>query len=120
MKTKVKINNDPLLIERIVRNVLNNALKYSNGKILISARVQKQSLIIRVIDNGCGIAADEQNLIFNDFYQSNKIINNRNDGAGLGLGIVLRIVNLLKGSIKLRSKQNCYTAFEIKLPLVYG
>ncbi len=115
-----KIKNDALLLERIVRNLLNNAMKYTKGKILLSVRVKHQELIVRIIDNGCGIAKDEQNLIFNDFYQSNKIINNRSNGAGLGLGIVLRIVKLLKGNIKLRSKLNAYTAFEIRLPLING
>ena len=116
---KIKINNDPLLIERIVRNLLNNALKYTKGKILISARKQNNLLIIRVIDNGCGIATKEKFLIFNDFYQSNEIANNnKHNGAGLGLGIVRRIVKLLKGEIKLRSKINYYTAFEVKIPLI--
>ena len=107
------IYTDYILLERIVRNLLSNAIKYNRGKILISCHQMHQKVVIRIIDNGCGIKKSEQQKVFKEFYQSSEIENNRNLGAGLGLSIVNRIAKILNIKIKLRSNFGYYTAVEI-------
>jgi len=124
LSIKSKINaeviiSDNLLIERIIRNLLSNAQKYAHSSILVTINTQNEHLIIRVIDDGCGIDVAEQEKIFADFYQSKDIPDNRNQGAGLGLGIVKRIVKMLNGDIRLKSRPNCYSAFQITLPIKF-
>lgn len=112
-----QIDSDPLLIERIVRNLFSNALKYAKSKILLSCRKEGNSALIRIIDDGVGIKRDELKLIFEEFYQSSSIKDNRGNGAGLGLCIVSRIAALLNAKIRVRSKFGVYTAFQIEIPL---
>ncbi len=111
------ISSDPLLIERVVRNLFSNALKYAKNKIFLSCRPENGHAKIRIIDNGVGINPEEISLIFDEFYQSGNIENNRDNGVGLGLSIVKRITRLLNASIRVRSKPGAYTAFELSLPL---
>lgn len=111
------LSSDPVLIERIIRNLFSNALKYSKNKILLSCSREQNRAVIRVIDNGPGISDAEIERIFDEFYQSTAIENNRSQGAGLGLSIVKRIAGLLNGQIRVRSLPGAYTAFEISFPL---
>ncbi|MBE6445254.1 MAG: PAS domain-containing protein [Alphaproteobacteria bacterium] len=113
----VSVCFDAVLLERIIRNLMSNAIKYTKGKILLTCRLYKNNIVIRIVDNGCGIKYVEQNKIFDDFYQSKDVEGNQNSGCGLGLGIVRRIVFLLNGKIKVKSVLGKYCAFEIKLPL---
>lgn len=112
----VWIYSDYLLIERIIRNLLSNALKYTKNKIIISCSKQKEYIVIRIIDNGVGIDSIDARKIFEDFYQSQKIANNRQMGAGLGLSIVKKLTTTLKGKIKMRSSVGKYTVFSLYLP----
>ena len=112
-----RIASDPLLIERVVRNLFSNALKYAKHKILLSCRSDKDTARIRIIDDGIGIKTDELKLIFEEFYQSGNVEDNRSNGAGLGLSIVKRIAILLGAEIRVRSKFGAYSAFELKIPL---
>ena len=109
----IKIYSDEILIERVVRNLLSNAFKFAKSKILIHTSKEKNYLILRVIDDGCGIKKNYQDKVFDDFYQADKW----DSGSGLGLGIVMRIVKILGGRIKLRSKYGFYCTFEVVLPL---
>lgn len=111
----VYIDSDPLLIERIIRNFLSNAVKYTTDKVLISCRNLPSGAVIRVADNGVGIKEEEQCHIFDEFYQSCSIPNNRKNGAGLGLSIVKKIAGILDASISVRSKPNAYTIFSLHL-----
>ena len=110
----MKIYSDEILLERVVRNLLSNAFKFAKSKILIHTSKENNYLKIRVIDDGDGIKPENQDRVFDDFYQADKW----DTGSGLGLGIVLRIVKIFGGDIKLRSKYGCYCAFEIILPLI--
>ncbi|MBE6452102.1 MAG: PAS domain-containing sensor histidine kinase [Alphaproteobacteria bacterium] len=109
----LSICNDEVLVERVVRNLVNNAFKFAKNKVLISTLKKNNYIKIWIIDDGQGIDKCEQNKVFNDFYQ----VKRDDNGIGLGLGIVLRIVNVLRGKIRLRSKYGEYCAFEVKLPL---
>ena len=113
----IRLNSDAVLIERLVRNLFSNALKYAHGKILLSCRRFRRQAQIRIIDNGVGISAEDIRHIFEEFYQSRQVRNNRTMGAGLGLNIVQKIADLLGAKIRVRSKLGAYTAFEVTLPI---
>ncbi len=109
------LDSDAVLIERIIRNFLSNAIKYTKNKIIISCYKYNKKIVIRVLDNGIGIAQNEINEIFEDFYQSRQIKNNRKNGAGLGLSIVKKIAGLLNGKISVKSNEGKYTVFSLSL-----
>lgn len=109
--------SDEVLLERIIRNLMSNALKYTKNKILLSCTKEHGLLKVRIADNGIGIALAERQKIFEEFYQNKDIEGNRNLGAGLGLNIVRRIADLLGADIKVRSRVGEYTIFEVSQPL---
>lgn len=111
----ITIFSDPLLIERIVRNLLSNAFKYARNTVKISCFKGGKYIYITVSDNGIGIHADEQKQIFDEFYQSRNIPDNRRKGAGLGLNIVKKIAGILGAEIKVRSCPGRYTVFSLRL-----
>ena len=106
-----KIYSDPILLERLLRNLLNNAFKYTKNKVLFGAKLSGKSITIKIIDNGCGISPQELDKIFQDFYQSPQQPICRIQGVGLGLGIVKRIAKLLKTTVNIYSipeKGSCF------------
>ncbi len=111
------VETDSFLLERIIRNLFSNALKYAKHKILISCHKNGGEACIRIIDDGCGIKEQEQRLIFEEFYQSKEVKDNRSNGAGLGLSIVKRLAVLLEAKVHIRSRHEHYSAFEVRIPL---
>lgn len=107
--------SDPILIERVIRNLLNNAFKYTKNKILLGIRNCGDKVCILVMDNGCGIASEDMNNIFQDFYQSRQHIRQKKQGAGLGLAIVSRIARLLKTEIIVKSKPGQGSCFSFTI-----
>lgn len=107
--------SDPILLENILRNLIDNAIKYtSNGGILISCRRRKNHQIwIEVIDTGVGISADNQDFIFEEFYQINNMQRDRRQGLGLGLAIVKRQASLLGHKLLVKSKQDKGSLFRL-------
>ncbi len=99
------------LVEKIIRNLVDNALKFSKTKVLI----KNIKGCFWVIDDGIGINKISQKQIFEDFYQSDRLICDKNDGMGLGLGIVNCSVKLIGGSINFKSLENGYTIFKVCL-----
>ena len=95
------LESDRQLLERIVANLLANAIKFARHKVLLSARIRQQAIWIEVRDDGLGIALDEQAAIFSPFYRSKTA--NRTPGIGLGLAIVQRLLNSLQYKIELIS-----------------
>lgn len=113
-----KVYSDPVLIERIIRNYISNALKYTQNKLLIGCKRSGTKLKITVIDNGPGIKTDEQKLIFDEFYQSSNIPDNKKNGSGLGLTIVKRISDLLGAEVGVDSKPGEGSSFWLELDLI--
>ena len=109
------VYSDPICIERIIRNLLSNALKYNGGKIIFGSRQKKKHIRIFVIDNGCGISSNEIDKIFTDFYQSKQI--NRHNGVGLGLAICKRLAQIIGTSIEVTSIEGRGTCFSFLLPI---
>jgi signal transduction histidine kinase len=115
---------DPMLMQRVLDNLLTNALKYSKGKpvIVLGAYIDQDSspnkLIIYVKDNGIGIAKKHLPHIFDRSYTANKSRTpNSSNGSGFGLSIVKSIVEHHDGLITCESEQGVGSRFEIQLNL---
>lgn len=112
------VHSDPLLVERVVRNLLSNAFKYTKNKVLIGCKKEKSHIRIVVMDNGAGISKKELKLIYNEFYQSENIPDNQRNGTGLGLSIVKKISDVLDLDIKVKSELGHGANFSFRLPLI--
>ena len=104
----VMIFQDQFLIERIVRNLLENALKYAHSQI----KIGNDGRSFWVADDGHGISKNEQKHIFNKFYQCDTL-NDIKRGSGLGLNIVYQIAQAIDAKIKFRSRSGKGTVFKI-------
>ncbi len=107
--------SDPILLRRIVGNLVSNAVKYTRrGGVLLAARSKKGSCSIEVWDTGLGIAPVHQHEIFREFYKVPSHAGTE-DGFGLGLYIVARLAAILGHPISLRSKPGHGTVFRMML-----
>ena len=111
--------SDPILLTRIVRNLLNNAIKHTQqGRILLTCRKQGQKVHIAIWDTGPGIPENELENIFSEFYQLNNPQRDRNLGIGLGLAIVQRLAKLLNTEVQVQSQVNKGSVFSLNIELV--
>ena len=110
-----KINSDEFLVERILRNFISNALKYTKNKIIIVCKKNKNNIKIMVMDNGIGVSEEEISLIFNPYYQSPKILDNQHNGSGLGLAIAKKTANILGAEVGVLSKPEHGSCFYVKI-----
>ncbi len=109
---------DPGLLERVLRNLLSNALRYApSGRVLLGARRRGDRLQIEVWDSGIGIADQHIDRIFQDFYQVGNAARDRREGLGLGLSIAKRLVTMMGGSIDVTSSLGRGSRFTVSLPL---
>lgn len=113
------ITSDPQLLERILMNLVGNAIRYTypNGCVMIACRRRGNLLRIEVRDNGVGISKTDQNNIFREFFQVSQQRTDNNKGLGLGLAIVDRLVKLLGYRIELRSAPGKGSVFALEIPL---
>ncbi|WP_158043449.1 ATP-binding response regulator [Skermanella pratensis] len=112
------IRSDRDLLERILRNLLSNAVRYtSSGRILLGCRRQGDRLRIEVWDTGPGIPADQLDIIFEEFYRGNTPSTSESAGFGLGLSIVDRLSRLLDHSLSVRSREGKGSVFAITVPM---
>lgn len=109
--------SDPVLLERIVVNLVSNALQYTQpfGTVLIRCRRRGQHVSIEVRDNGIGIEKSCQADIFREFFQLSPHQLGTQKGLGLGLAIVDRLVRLLDHKIELRSAPDNGSCFSVRL-----
>jgi CheY-like chemotaxis protein/two-component sensor histidine kinase len=109
--------SDPVLLERILRNLLTNAITHnSDCDITVSAIRDAAGWIVSVEDNGCGIPAEERDKIFEEFYQASNPHRDRSKGLGLGLSIVQRLTSLLRVPLHFQSEPGRGTRFSLELP----
>jgi signal transduction histidine kinase len=113
------ILGDIALIERVLENLIENALRYttSPGTITITLHLENQSVIVKVEDTGCGIPDKDLPHIFDRFYQVPDPSHQRRGGAGLGLAIAKRILDLHKSPISVHSLHDQGTTFSFPLPI---
>ena len=104
MNTSVYVRSDPTLLARIVRNLVANAVRYTErGRITIGCRRRGEQVSVEVWDTGPGIPAEKHAEIFQEFAQLGNPERDRRKGLGLGLAIVERLAKLLGHSVELRS-----------------
>jgi signal transduction histidine kinase/CheY-like chemotaxis protein len=109
---------DPVLIERALRNLLDNALKFTAaGSVRIGAHASGEWLELRVEDSGCGIPLDQHRFVFEEFYQVGNPERDHRRGLGLGLSIVARLATLMGGRIEMVSHPGRGSTFTLCLPL---
>ncbi|MDH5786184.1 MAG: ATP-binding protein [Chromatiales bacterium] len=112
------VYSDPVLLETIIRNLLSNAIRYTqSGSVRLTTIEDNGSVWIEVIDTGCGIAEDSQELIFEEFTQLHNVQRDRSKGLGLGLSIVRRLANLLGHTLELHSSIDNGTVVRIKVAI---
>jgi signal transduction histidine kinase/CheY-like chemotaxis protein len=113
--TRLAAHSDPVLVERILRNLVNNAIRYTDrGTVLVGCRARGTTVRIEVWDTGVGIAADKRERIFDEFYQAAD--RDRREGLGLGLAIVRRVARLLQVELSLQSTLGRGSVFRFALP----
>jgi PAS domain S-box-containing protein len=108
--------SDASLLKHVLINLVSNAIKFSpeNAKIIISTMNQKENIQIKVIDQGIGIPEKDQVHLFERFFRATNVTNIQ--GTGLGLHIVGRYMDLLKGNITYQSQLENGSVFCIELP----
>ena len=113
------VTTDPLLLERILTNLVSNAIRYTypNGSVMLACRRRKNSLHIEVRDNGIGISGADRDNIFREFFQVMQPQLDSSRGLGLGLAIVARLVKLLGHRIELRSIPGKGSVFSLEVPI---
>lgn len=115
--TSLWVETDPLLLARMIANLVSNALRYTppGGRVLVAARRRGKEVLIEIRDNGIGIAQEHQAEIFAEFYQVGNTAREHNKGLGLGLSIVDRLARALNIQVALRSRLGEGTRFALRL-----
>ena len=112
------VHSDALLLEQIVRNLVGNAVRYTeSGGVLVSVRRRGESVLLQVRDTGIGIAPESQSLVFEEFVQLDNPARERAHGIGLGLSLVKRAAAVLGAPLALRSRPGRGSCFTVELPL---
>ncbi|MFC7052050.1 ATP-binding protein [Hansschlegelia quercus] len=116
--TRATITSDRLLLERILNNLVANAIRYTDlGGVVIGCRRRGDMLRIDVVDTGRGVAPDDQARIFDEFYRAADDRRLEKSGLGLGLSIVSRLASLLHHRVELSSKPKVGSRFSVYVPL---
>ncbi|MEC4593717.1 MULTISPECIES: ATP-binding response regulator [Nitrospirillum] len=127
--TTAQVNSDPVLLDRMVRNLIVNAVRHTRkGGILIGCRRRGTTVQLQIWDTGCGIPADQLPFIFDEFYrgetaagtptaQGGQAKRDAQHGLGLGLAIVKKTATLLGLTVTVVSTPNRGSGFTITLPL---
>jgi signal transduction histidine kinase/CheY-like chemotaxis protein len=116
-RSSVYVRSDPVLLERIIRNLVANAIRYTDhGRVLIGVRRREGAIRVEVWDSGRGIPPNMHREIFQEFRQLENPQRDRRKGLGLGLAIVERLVNLLDHPLELRSQLGKGSVFTVGIP----
>lgn len=109
---------DPDQIERVILNLISNAVKFTppSGNIWVKLIDYEESVVITVKDDGVGIPKNKQNLIFNIFQRVEKLFTRQHEGSGLGLPIVKSIVEKHGGKISVKSEVGRGSEFSVIIP----
>jgi signal transduction histidine kinase/CheY-like chemotaxis protein len=115
--TRRIVHSDPLLLERVLGNLVQNALRYTRqGGVLVAARRHCQGVALEIWDTGVGIPSDQKDMIFQEFYQIDNPERDRGRGLGMGLAIVQRLCNLLEHRLEMHSKFGHGSVFRVLVP----
>jgi two-component system sensor histidine kinase BarA len=113
-----QITTDRTRLLQVLGNIVNNAIKFTDrGRIVLSATVEQGRLMLRVRDNGIGIAADRLGEVFTRFHGVTAELVHCNQGAGLGLPLAKELTELLGGTLSIRSELGSGTEVCVSLPI---
>ena len=116
-KPSLAIESDPVLLARVLRNLLGNAIRYTaSGGVLLAARPRGGLVSIEVWDTGPGIHQSELSRVFDEFYRGESSKGEAASGFGLGLSIVRRICNVLGHPLIVTTRPGSGTVFRIEVP----
>lgn len=111
------VYSDPILMERMLRNLLSNAVRYTErGHVTLSCETLDDGLKIKVCDSGIGIASEHLPHIFEEYYQVNNKQRDRSKGLGLGLAIVERLAKIMGCHLQVSSSPGEGACFSFVLP----
>jgi two-component system, sensor histidine kinase len=112
------VHSDPILVERMLRNLVSNAVRYTRqGGVLVGCRNRGNRVSIEVWDTGIGIAPEEMDRIWEEFYQVGNPERDRQKGLGLGLATVHRLTALLETRVEVDSRPGRGSVFRFELPV---
>ena len=113
----ILVHSDPALLEAMLRNLISNAIRYTNaGSVQVVCSRQAENVRIEIRDTGIGIPREQCQEIFREFYQLANPERDRSQGLGLGLAIVERLASLLQHRIEVDSELGQGSCFAIVLP----
>jgi len=117
-ETRAVVRSDPALVALILRNLVSNAIRYTErGGVLVACRQRGQRLLLEVWDSGVGIAADQHQAVFREFHQLGNAERDRRKGLGLGLAIAQGLARALGQELTLASRPGRGSVFRFALPL---
>jgi len=118
MGNGLAVNIDPKRFERVISNLLSNALKFTsdNGRVSVELKEKEKESVIEISDTGVGIPEKVQPYIFDKFSKARRLGLEGEQSTGLGMSIVQQIVHLHQGEIWVESEENKGTTFYISLP----
>lgn len=110
---------DPFNIERVIFNLISNAVKFTSDgdEILLTIEKNKNNIVISIRDTGIGIKKENQSIIFDQFRQVNQEFNKQREGSGIGLSLAKSIIEMHGGKITLDSIYGIYSRFNVYLPI---
>lgn len=112
------VRSDTILLERILRNFVSNAIRYTNaGSVHLTTRQEGDRIAIAMKDTGLGIPQEKQGVIFDEYVQLDNPERDRDKGLGLGLAIVSRISQLLGHELQLNSLEGEGSEFTVYVPV---
>jgi two-component system, sensor histidine kinase len=118
--TNIQLQTDKKLLEEIIDNLINNAIKFTpSGSITVSLQKKHNQVVITISDTGIGIPEDKLDFIFEEFRQVSEGMSRNFEGTGLGLTIVKKYVQLLNGTISVESTVGVGSTFIVSLPITH-
>lgn len=116
LEENVFIASNSGMLDIVWNNILSNAIKFTdpNGKITITQTSDAKKVYVQISDTGCGMSQRTLSNLFDKFYQGDP--SRASEGNGLGMALVLRVINLLKGSITVESTLGRGTKMKVELP----
>jgi two-component system OmpR family sensor kinase len=115
----ITIHGDRVHLRRLLLNLVDNGIKYTpaGGRVLLSLKRDKEWAALQITDSGIGLAAQEQERVFQRFYRTPEAVSQGKEGSGLGLCIARSIATAHGGRLEVQSAIGCGSTFTVFLPL---